>query len=86
MGVITKYPKCFIEAVKQIYPNDTMIHEIAESGDYLMGQLLQDSIQYITYTEILEAKSLKELQEKVNKINKQQELYQYWYDYLRVKD
>ena len=64
------YTKELIDEVKELYPNSTKMHELAEQGNAFLGRYLDDSSpRGIPIDAVLLATSLEELQKKQENIN-----------------
>lgn len=73
------YTQELINEVKELYPNETKMHELAESGNSFLGRYLDDSsFGGIAVDTILLATSLSELQEKARILKRKKQLYSKW--------
>jgi hypothetical protein len=73
------YTQELINEVKELYPNSTEMHKLAESGNAFLGRYLDDSCDNsISLNEILLATSLDELQKKARQMKRKVELYKKW--------
>lgn len=73
------YTKELISEIKELYPENTEIHKLAESGSAFLGRYLDDiSPDCISFNTILTATSLDELR-KIAMLGKRKiELYKKW--------
>ncbi len=78
-----QYPESFMREVKEIFPDETKLHQMIEEGDCHIGELLSSRIPEITERDVLRANSLEELQRKANDILKKKEVYHKWLDLCR---
>lgn len=75
------YTQELINEVKELYPNCSEMHQLAENGGAFLGRYLDDSCQGgIGVNEILLATSLEELQKKARLLKRKKELYSKWCD------
>lgn len=75
-----QYSDDFKRKVKELYPNDTNMHNMADRGDDFLGRYLDDSSSSnIDCDTILIATSLDELQKKARALKQKKELYAQWY-------
>jgi hypothetical protein len=73
------YTRELINEVKELYPNDHKMHELAENGNVFLGRYLDDSCSTgMSIDKILLAVSLDELQAEARKMKRKVLLYQKW--------
>lgn len=73
------YTRELIAEVKELYPNDHKMHELAENGNVFLGRYLDDSCSTgMSIDKILLAVSLDELQTEARKMKRKVILYQKW--------
>jgi hypothetical protein len=73
------YTKELIKQVKELYPNNETIHNLADSGNEFLGRYLDDSASVsINIDTILLATSLEELQKLAREQKKKVNLYRLW--------
>lgn len=73
------YTKELIDEVKELYPNSSEMHKLAESGDAFLGRYLDDSYSTgIPIDEVILATSLEELQKKARGYKRKIQLYIKW--------
>lgn len=73
------YSKELIKEVKELYPTSTRIHELADSGNAMLGRWLDDSSPSgISLDKILLATSLESLQIEARVAKRKVELYRKW--------
>jgi hypothetical protein len=75
------YTDELIKEVKELYPDNKMMHELAETGNSFLGQYLQDpgGIGF-TNDDILNAGSLEQLKERAMISKRKKQLYDKWFD------
>ncbi len=78
MSRFLKYSRELIEAVKEVYPNLTHLHDIASKGDPILGRYLDDNQLPVSNKAILEAKSLEEVQELAWQSHRRTQVYRMW--------
>lgn len=75
------YTRELINEVKELYPTDLKMHELAESGNVFLGRYLDDSCSSsINIDTILLATSLEEIQQKARLMKRKVQLYSKWCD------
>ncbi len=75
------YTRDLIDEVKELYPTSTKMHELANSGNVMLGRWLDDSSpQGISVDKILLATSLETLQKEARIAKRKIELYKKWCD------
>lgn len=73
------YTRELINEVKELYPGDHKMHELAENGNVFLGRYLDDSCSTgMSIDKILLAVSLDELQTEARKMKRKVILYQKW--------
>lgn len=73
------YTRELISEVKELYPNDHKMHELAENGNVFLGRYLDDSCSSsINIDTILLATSLEEIQQKARLMKRKVQLYSKW--------
>lgn len=73
------YSDSLIREVKELYPNDRKMHELADSGNAFLGRYLDDSSSTsIQIDTILKSNSLTELQQMALQMRRKIELYKRW--------
>lgn len=73
------YTKELIKKVKELYPDYSAMHELAENGSAFLGRYLEDSYQKgIPLDTVLCALTLEELQEKARIEKRKVNLYKEW--------
>ena len=73
------YTRELINEVKELYPSDHKMHELAENGNVFLGRYLDDSSSTsMSIDKILLAVSLDELQVEARKMKRKVILYQKW--------
>lgn len=73
------YTRELINEVKELYPNDQKMHELAESGNAFLGRYLDDSCSSaMNIDKILLATSLEEIQVEARKMKRKVQLYRKW--------
>jgi hypothetical protein len=70
-----KYTDELINGIKQLFPEQTEMIELAEKGDPYLLMYLKNSWEQISHEEILTADSLDILKEKAKLIQEKVELY-----------
>lgn len=74
-----RYPDDFVVAVKTAYPNSTRLHELLDTGNVMVGRILDDSQSSgLSLRRILSATTLEELQADARAMQRKQELYEWW--------
>lgn len=75
------YTRDLINEVKELYPTDYKMHELAESGNVFLGRYLDDSSSSsMNIDKILLATSLDELQKEARLMKRKVQLYRKWCD------
>ena len=73
------YSKELIKEVKEVYPDSTEMHKLANSGNAFLGRYLDDSSpQGMSVDKILLATTLDELQKEARLMKRKIELYSKW--------
>ncbi len=73
------YSRELINEVKELYPNDKEMHELAAEGNVFLGRYLDDSSSnMMSIDTVLLATSLDELQKKARMSKRKLELYHKW--------
>lgn len=73
------YPEKFKKRCKEVYPWHEELHKFVESGDHIVGRILEDGLaDQISYDDILNANSLDELKERAKKGKEKELLYEEW--------
>ena len=73
------YSQNLINKVKELYPDDTKMHQLAESGNAFLGRYLDDSYMgSVSIDKILLATSLDEIQKEARIIKQKKQLYTDW--------
>ena len=73
------YSADLIKEVKEVYPDDTTMHGLAEAGSVWLGRYLDDSsYNSISIENILEATSLEDLQAQATVLKRRRSLYIRW--------
>ena len=73
------FKKAFVDELDALYPESKDMHRLMNEDNPWLGRWLYDSAcADISYTDVLEAKSLEELQERARLIKRKWELYD-WY-------
>lgn len=73
------YTQDLIKEVKELYPNDEKIHQLADSGHVMLGRYLDDSSSgSVSLNEILLATNLEEIQNKARLIKRKIAVYRKW--------
>jgi hypothetical protein len=74
------YTQDLIDEVKELYPDNPMMHELANIGSVLLGRYLDDSSfgDKMSSDEILSATSLEEIQVKARILKRKCDLYRKW--------
>ena len=73
------YSNDLIREVKELYPDSSKMHELAESGSAWLGRYLDDSSPTgIPIDEVLLATSLEDLQRKARQAKRKVNLYKKW--------
>ena len=75
------YSAALIKEVKELYPDSSAIHELADNGGAFLGRYLDDSCpRAMSLDEILTSISLDELQAKARIYKRKIALYAKWCD------
>lgn len=75
------YSPALIAKIKEAYPTDTNIHQLADTGSVWLGRYLDDdSTGGISVDEILLATSLEEIQKKARNLKIRKQVYAMWCD------
>lgn len=75
-----KYSAELIRGVKELYPEDSRMQELADTGNMWLGRYLDDgAMGMIAIDTVLLATSLEELQKKARLQKKKKDLYSKWY-------
>ena len=75
------YSEDLIKEVKELYPNNTEMHKLADEGNVFLGRYLDDSCSStIPIHAILAATSLEELQKAARLEKRKVDLYKKWCD------
>lgn len=73
------YTQELINEVKELYPNSSEMHKLAETGNVFLGRHLDDASQGgFPVDTILLAISLEELQNQARDMKRKRELYGKW--------
>jgi len=73
------YSKELIKKVKDCYPNDNRIHELADSGNAFLGRFLDDNCDSgIPINTVLNATTLKELKDVALLEKRKIDCYRLW--------
>jgi len=73
------YTQDLIREVKELFPNSTAMHQLAEAGEAFLGRYLDDSSSTgMSIDKILLAISLDELQKEARLMKRKVELYKKW--------
>lgn len=78
------YPEDFKKEVKEVYPDSTEMHRLADEGEYFLGRYLDDSCGGgIPINTILTALTLEEIQVMARTEKRKINLYSKWCDLSR---
>ena len=73
------YPEDFKKEVKEVYPNSSDIHQLADDGEYFLGRYLDDSSGGgIPLDTVLTTLTLEELQKEARIEKRKINLYRRW--------
>jgi hypothetical protein len=73
------YTRELINEVKELFPNEQKMHELAESGNAFLGRYLDDCcLSAISIDKILLAVSLDDLQKEARQMKRKVNLYRKW--------
>lgn len=73
------YTQEFVQKCKNLYPNDTRLHEALNNGSQFVGRLLHEmETGYIKTSDVLKATSLEELQSMARLKDARCALYGEW--------
>lgn len=78
-----KYPQSFIDKAKRLFPNDTNLHHLLETGSFFVQNKLNDyryNCKAIPIARVLSATSLEELQSFARDEQERYKLYDEWLD------